>query len=266
MNINRDELIERYLDGTASEGELATLKEQMAVDSQLQKEVAMQRLMKGVLKADKQRAFEKELSQLSESILRPKMQSTKNDQNKEQEQTKDHQQKKAKVKSLFSQRIALAIAASIALILVAVFIFQDQPDGQALYASHYQPFSVKNIRGENSERLKVKIAEAYNLGNYEATKPYIIAYLQEGPDSADRYELILANCHLNLNETTQAIQLLTKVVKQEDINYRQDAQWYLALAHLKADDLSNAQQVLQLILQNENHLYYNKAKKLLAEL
>ena len=259
--MDTNELIERYLDGEASKEELAELKKLMANDAKLKKEVATQRLMKGILKSERKTAFESELMQLSADILKPKM-GKKQETN---EPATELKQEKAKVRSLFPQRFAMAAAAAVALIIVSVFVFQG-PQTDVLYADFYQPFSVKSVRGDSNNNLEGQIADTYNQEDYNAAKQLINQYLKDSPDQANRFELLLANCHLNLNQTDQAITILTKLIQRSGNKYVEDAEWYLVLAHLKADNAEAAKKVLNTISSNENHIYKTHATRLLKKL
>lgn len=257
MDTNRDELVERYLDGEATKKEIASLKALMQQDANFKKEVATQRLMKGVLRSEDKLAFEKELGKLSEELLTPKL-----GQHKKENSTHQNMgDKKAKTRRLFPPQFALAIAAAITLIIVAVVVFQGTPN-QELYTAYYQPFSLKNVRGENTEDLKAQIGSAYNKADYAQAKQLLQKYLKQTTEKPDRFELALANCYLNLNDTEKAIALFQSISTRETGGYAQDAEWFLALAYLKVEDEQNMNRILTDITSNSNHIYYDYALKL----
>ena len=253
--MDKENLIEKYLAGHASDAELLELKKLVENDKSLQQDVALQRLMTGLIRVQDEKNFHSQLSQLSQKVLRPKM-------GKRQHNNQRSDQEKAKVKSLFSKQWITAIAAAITLIIVAVVVLnQSGINSQDLYTSYYQPFSAKNVRGNAKEVLQTSMINAYNLGNYQDAKSLLLQLLNQNPENADRLTLLLANCHLNLNSPNESIRLLQSLDNTNN-EFKEDAQWYLILSYLKADKIAKAKQVIQKTKQNSNHLYSVKIKEI----
>lgn len=254
--MDKDILIEKYLAGEATDSELSELK-QLMNDETAKQEITLQRLMKGVMRAQEEKDFHEQLNHLSEEILLPKMGSKQN-------ATKE----KAKVKNLFPQSWVLAIAATLTLLIVALVVFNQQfgNTSQDLYASYYQPLSAKNVRGTAQEELQANMLKAYNTSDYQSAKPLLEQLLEKQPENAERLTLLLANCLLNLDNTSKVIQLLKPLSIQNTSDFQEDAQWYLALSYLKANQIDEAKELIKEIQSNPNHLYTTKAKQLAIEL
>lgn len=259
MNETRNKLVERYLSGKASNTELVQLEELMENDSSFKQEVLTQRVMKGAIRAKEKQQFLGEMNELFDEILQPQLNAELGTSSNLSSTTK-----KAKVKSLFPKRFAIGVAAAITLLLASVFIFNQQQPSQQLYAEAFQPFRISNTRSEVDKTIKAKLSEAYNRGDYSQAKEWTNKLLNSSSGDQTEFQLILANCQLNLDENEEAIQTL-KALAHTSGEYQEDAQWYLALAYLKTDDLKPATQVLKGITKNIKHLYHIKAQTLLEQ-
>lgn len=132
-----------------------------------------------------------------------------------------------------------------------------------LYNSNFQeyPNTVYTItRSDSNESLERDAFVAYESGNYQ--------------DALDKFEKIQgpnqyldfykAQCYLAVENNTKAIELFIKVEK-EQVEFKAEANWYLALTYLKEKDKLRAVEVLK---KHQEKYDYNKEKavSLLGEL
>ncbi|WP_339840616.1 hypothetical protein [uncultured Maribacter sp.] len=161
------------------------------------------------------------------------------------------------------------IAASIILLLGASwFVFNsDIFNGpEELYATSYEkyPNTVYTItRGDTADTSLERLAfEAYETNDYEAA----IKYLKELKDKTglDYVDFYLGQSYLGNGETLKAINEFEKTISING-EYKQEAFWYAALAHLKLDHKNKAKDLLIELIENETYKL-DEATELLEKL
>ncbi|MEM6317091.1 MAG: hypothetical protein AAF960_05435 [Bacteroidota bacterium] len=178
----------------------------------------------------------------------------------------------------------LAIAASIALaVATSWWVFRPTaPTPEMIYTNYFSPLS-DELSEELAETgfvtepyydLLEEAMTAYNTAqnrgtdqsaSYQQAKTLFVQYRQSAPPTDDFYPtatLYLAITHLNLEEVTSAINLLTPLQNQ---NFPQQtaAQWYLALAYLKDQQTEKAIPLLSSLSQST---YKEQAQTILKTL
>lgn len=174
----------------------------------------------------------------------------------------------AKLRSLPRWRNWAAAAAAVALLITARMVYSNQgPASSAdLFAQVYSPYEspFAGTRSGGEEGLPFTDGMiAYQDGNYELALQNFNTVLTNSPTESIAH-LHAGMASLQLNKTTAAIKHLSTVRLNTPVLYG-PASWYLALAHLKAEDLTNCKKVLQQILPEEKE-HYSKAQELLKQL
>jgi hypothetical protein len=167
-------------------------------------------------------------------------------------QSKNIPGKKAKVIKMSKPlRISLIAAASILLILtgsLSYFIIQLSPD--KVFNENYVSYNVNSLR--SSQNKMTKVEEAYFNRDFNDA-------IKSGSESnlTPQDELLKGISYLQLNQLPAAIELFNKILRENDNNFKQDAEYYLALTYIKNKEYTNALPILLRIRRNTNHLYYN---------
>lgn len=236
--------IEAYLSGNLSAADHARFEALMAEDQNLRDKVAQQKqLLHGI-----EMGFNRELKDLlveEESRLPAR-------------KTKEN----SRIRSLFP---VVGMAAAVAIFIVAFFIFRNNAaDTSELYARYYQPYP--NLEqpvtrsaesGANPYALYERAAYAEALAQFSALK-------SDRPDDP-AILFYSAICQLELGSTDDAVTLFKELLGLEDNKYTRPAKWYLAMAHLKSDQASNAISVLN-ELTGMDDAYAQKADQILTAL
>jgi TolA-binding protein len=159
--------------------------------------------------------------------------------------------------SLKSQRI-LGVAASIILLMIASVLFYAQTfSNKSLYSKSFTPASdyISELGSDNSE-LELALS-IYNKGKYQE------ALRKFNTIKTDESQFYAGQCNLQLKNFTEAVNKFNSV---QGI-YTTEAQWYLALTHLKLNKEQQAILVLdQIIKSNQDPLFVKKSKKLKSKL
>lgn len=195
-----------YITGKLTDKDLAAFEKELAVNQELQTAVSNHDVVDELLDL------------LWEEDVREVM-------------VEENAEKKA---SFFNLRNMLLIAASMAALLVCVWLIQSQFSNQheKLYSEYYAPFIDANIvRGEHSEPQDLTPC---NLGHY---------YMDEG-----RYE--------------EAKEVFVSDLSKVNHDCTDKSQWYLSLYYLKFKQDQERDELLEKIASNSGHVYYDKALKL----
>lgn len=133
----------------------------------------------------------------------------------------------------------MSFAAGLAALIAIGFLMKNQMQslsGPKIYAKHYSPFIDSNItRGEQGTPINLSQCK---LGHF---------YLEEGDFNAAQ-EIFEKDLAAGPSECTER------------------SQWYLCLYNVRFENLEQRDQLLNAILENPDHDYYEKALKLQADL
>jgi tetratricopeptide (TPR) repeat protein len=243
MGNMRDQLddIEKYLMDEMTNSEREAFEKKIKEDRMLKEKVDHFRsLLKGI-----ESGFNRELK----SLLQEEEMRLRNSNNRE----------KNKTRTLY---YAVGLAASIALIIVMVFITKNQPpDNEALFLSYYQPYPNVESPVARSDSKKGDAYALYENGNYPEALELFDKLVAENPsDPAPVFYLGI--CNLELNNTEMAIAFF-KSIQTFDLNkYTRPASWYLALSYFKTDDIQNAVTILENLADGDD-TYAKKSQELL---
>jgi len=235
--MKNQKLIENYLSRTLSAEDTVTFNELLQSDVDFKKEVQFYKDLQKVTEFEDGVAFKKQLQQF-ESEFQPK-------------------------KSNYTKWLA---AASIAILIGfgSMFYFQTTSN-QDLFAENFEPY--RNViqpivRGEVSDNIKTHAFTAYEKGDY---KQAITLFSEIQKTETNNYYIFYkANGYLALDNTSEAISLFKNYIATKG-EFSEKAYWYLALANLKENNISEAKKVFQKIIKTKTY-NYKKAAILLKQL
>lgn len=174
------------------------------------------------------------------------------------------------VKPLFQRSWVYAVAAAVILLLALPFIFNNSANNlsnQEVFAENFQAFDMRlgTTRGTLADSLKDKIQTLYKSGSYQSSLPLLEQLIQQEPDNPT-YRLYLGICYIGMKSPAplQAIPVFQSL--EEDLNFGQAAQWYLALAYILNENNAAGEKIAKTIAQQPGHSYRTQAAKLLEDL
>jgi len=161
-----------------------------------------------------------------------------------------------------------SIAASIALLIglgwIAYSTFSG-PDYDNLYVANFEtyPNTVYTItRSDADQSLERNAFAAYEASDYEkAAAAFLDLKTQGGSAHTDFY---LAQSYMHLGKDNEAIEILKSIILN-DMEFKAEAHWYLALAYIKTKDEVKAVAMLNNLIENFDYKK-EKAQAILAEL
>jgi putative zinc finger protein len=137
--------------------------------------------------------------------------------------------------------------------------------GEALFRQNFEPYPSTRpvVRGDRTAGSPGALA-LYEAGDYRGALPGLEDNLRRDPN--DREARFYAGiCRLALGRTREATLDLEQVLSAGDEDLREPAEWYLALARLRANDHAGARAQLERIAASEG-FYRDRARALLPEL
>lgn len=159
----------------------------------------------------------------------------------------------------------LAVAASIALVVVTVAIWNQGDDPVQLYTSYFEPYPnifEPIVRDGNEATSKRTVAfQAYEAGDYQTASLLFKELLSEKKEPG--MLLLQGNANLILGNTTEARNNFITLINEFE-EYDIQGKWYLGLSYLKEGDMKSAQLILRELSDTE-YSYAGKAKELLKQ-
>ncbi|MCS7035740.1 MAG: tetratricopeptide repeat protein [Saprospiraceae bacterium] len=263
--------IEQYLDGALSPEERAAFEAELRQNAQLAAEVRLHQAAR--LAVQVQGALERRarIQQRSRRLLRMRLWRWK-----VQDFLEDTfaRLSPAGVVQPHWGRIALA---GLSVLLLAVglwWLAQTSPatteapiatsDPQALFQAYFRPVEIGQTLGAAAEGDYARARQLYAQGQCAQALPLLERALREPAFEARPMALLLQGaCLLEAGRTDEAITALRAVPPTANLPYQQ-AEWYLALAHLKAGQRTQATEQLQRIAQQPRHTHRKEARALLG--
>lgn len=157
-------------------------------------------------------------------------------------------------------RYSLTAAASVVVIgMIILGYYFFSLSSNKLYNEKYNSFELSSLRGSNENQF-TEIEKAFRQKNYSA----VITIPQAGETNI-KDQFLTGISYLELNKLPGAINVLKKVVALDQHSdhpiYKDEAEYYLALAYLKNKNYDNAIDLMWAIHNNTAHLYNNKFPK-----
>ena len=166
-----------------------------------------------------------------------------------------------KLRKSGTRQLYWAVAASVMLILVALWTFLPlNSTEERLFIQYYAPYDgLINARG--AEKDWSQGLTFYEQQSYEKALEIFTAPGSSG--ELPEVKLLIANCYLNMENPKMAISYLNQIAVEERSRVGQNKDWYLALAYLMIAELERSKALLER-LRNED-LYASEAAALLRE-
>ncbi len=153
----------------------------------------------------------------------------------------------------------LRIAAALTLLFVFAAVLRlSTLSAGGVVEQGYEPYAADVTRGETyvPQDASQQLVREYANGNYGAVVKSFGQHQFRSPQEV----LLAANAYLALSQPARAIPLLQRVVADGNASGNrtaaQDAEYYLAWAYLKNDQLPEADRLFSAIRQNPDHKYH----------
>ena len=208
--------------------------------------------------------MEKENKDQMKKVLRAQL---RDDLKKELQQIEAKSKHKPKLTAM-NRNTWLGIAAGIAIILAAYFLFAaPRADYQEIVAEHFEPmknFTVPIERGSTELSPVQEAFVAYETGEYEKA---VQEFDQLSPEElTPNVKLYQAIAQLSIDDNNNASRTLREIVDGEESVITPAAQWYLALTYLKQGKKDNAALLLEELIEGKSNAYQKRAKAILEKL
>jgi hypothetical protein len=230
--LQNDELLMKYLDNEMNEDE------RHSFETELQQDAPLRQRLEG-LRVAVQAVQQLGTAEKVRSIHRQMMTEQRSGS------------RKAKMVSM-NQYLRYGIGVAAALILfIGIKVFnRDRPDANSLYNEAYVDYNYSGVRGDEQSTA---IENFYKSNNYaaltaEAAKP--------GQSFSSQDSLLIGVSFLKTDKLSAAIGWLAPMSQQG--NFRQDAEFYLALSYLRNKDYDKALALMNHIHSTPAHLYHDQ--------
>lgn len=251
LNEQLQEQIEKYVAGILPPPDAAQFEEEMNQSEALQKEVQLQREVHLLINLyGKQKAAKAKITQIAAEVAA---------------------EEGTKTVSMFQKmRPMLAIAAVLVLTIAAYFIFANQTDPLRLYAKNFTPYAnTLTVRGETDTsaiaRAEVAAMQQYQNQQYPQAAATFEQLTQLNPKDLNTYNFYAGIALLANMQAADALPKL-QAVAQNNNPYKEQAEWYIALAYLQSKDKAKAKELLTQIAAQSVHDRKTEAQKLLKSL
>ena len=160
-------------------------------------------------------------------------------------------------------KYSMSVAAGIVLLIGAFMAYNFfSLSADKVYSSNYRQYELSTVRGNTEESGAVKA--------YREKKFREVISINEAGDSSITAGFLAAMSRLELNNPAEAIPGLEKLVElNSQLSqplFRDEAEYYLALAYIKNRDHDLAIPLLEKIKDDPRHLYHEKVdRKLLRK-
>lgn len=177
----------------------------------------------------------------------------------------DNKSQPAKVVTMPMSRWIIGLAASLMLVVTAYFGLKDQsPDDHQQYAQYeYNDPGLPVVMSQSSNYALYDALTYYGEQNYTTAVEKLLALPSTSSDTVAYY---LGASYLYQEQYKKAIAQLPSVAKNSSSVFQEKAQWLLILSYLKGGDTQSAKVVLDEILSDSEHQFYQKAAKLQKEI
>ncbi|MEM8892466.1 MAG: hypothetical protein AAGD28_31085 [Bacteroidota bacterium] len=162
-----------------------------------------------------------------------------------------------------NSRYLMGIAAAIVLLLLAYFALRpsQQLSPGELYAAYYEKAAAPEQKSAAGSDILYQAHQAYNQAKYsEAIQQYSEYFSQSDTSQASLAHLYKALAHMEAEEISQAQIEFAKIQGN-----RESADWYNALSLLKENKLAQAKNAFEEIAGDVTHFYQPKASELLSQ-
>jgi tetratricopeptide (TPR) repeat protein len=241
--IEFNRFLERYLEGKMQSAEKKWFEAEMEGNPGLKKELELRKKISGHLENQEAIAFRQSLM------------------NAEARHRKARAQRKAATKHVV--QYAAVFAGLVIIATLSLFTLRNNGDADiaSKYSPEYVPLTVSRTSSAMIDEAYSMATEYYNRGNYAEA----IKWFNRIVDTDMQVEFLKGSSHMQINQYSEAIGSFSKVVKDNDNLFVEDARFYLAICYLQTDDQERSKELLEAIAGSENR-HSKDAKKLLKRI
>jgi len=261
MNMNKRDIIDKYIKGTLSGEDFKSFEKELLSDPQLAEEVKLQREIDEALKEKDVMELHAQLNGIFENI-------------KEEITNKEAVPKAIEIKTrpkyIFNIKWQYAAAAGVAAFvgISGIFYITMRPaQNDRLYVQYFKPYDAPSIVRSGtaiSEDNYQRAMNEYNSGNYK--QAFEMLDKLSADDPTDMSVLFFKGISaMELNKLEDALTLFKKIISNKSSLYTESAEWYQALCLLKKNNKTEAVILFGKIAFG-NSYYKNEAKKILEKI
>ena len=162
-------------------------------------------------------------------------------------------------------RYTIAVAASIVLIVGAYLVYNFiMLSSENVFASRYQPYELITLRGNDTTAGTIE--KAYREKEYKK----VLSIKKRSKQLTAKEQFLSGSAALEIKDYIKAIESFKAVLKdnsaQDKMEWKDEAEYYLALAYIRNKDYDLALDILNTIKSNPQHPYHSRVtKKLLRQ-
>jgi tetratricopeptide (TPR) repeat protein len=237
------EVLIRYMDGELNEAE------KQAAEKLLQDDVSLQERYQYLLAAKQA---------IKSQGVRQRVQAIHQEYKQEVSEPKPISPKVIKHKRSFKTFMRIAAVFIVAVVGYGVFLYVSTTN-QSVYNANFISYQFPVTRGgDQADNLGV----LYNAGNYDA----VIDAFNVKQSKKQKDYFLAGQAYLQLNNANAAIDAFQQVenlnTKGTEKYFEQETDYYLMLAYIKGGKIEKAENLLNKITSNKQHLFYNKTKNI----
>jgi hypothetical protein len=167
----------------------------------------------------------------------------------------------SKVITMKPRAFVMRIAAGLILLLTGyTTVLYFNSTGKNFYQSMHSTFTTYESRTILSEP-RSELVEAFKKGAH----PTVIALFQQIKNPGNREMFFAGNAFLETGNPTKSIELFEQIIFRNnttgELLYQDEAEYYLAMAHLKNNETGKALPLLTKIAEEPTHTYHNKINR-----
>lgn len=241
---NYQQDIERYLNGEMTSAEQRAFEQQRTTDTALAEAYEAELSARNWAKDAGRLELKKKLQQVDAQML---------------QETPAQMEAGGKVLPLWIKRV-LPIAAMVIIFLgVYQFMVSGSLTTSEVYDTYYTVYESPSVLRDSGDESKINwetAARLYSERKYREAIPYFSKAEAEVPQYLAAFYKGMSNLNLDGPYYTRAIAAFDTVL-QTDNDYREQAQWYKALALLQIQQKEEATALLKTIVENKSYNYQN---------
>jgi hypothetical protein len=234
---NGDIILYRYLDGELSVGEKEDLEKQLETNEALRS--SLERLRE-TREAVRYYGLHQQVGNIHADMMK--------------ELSFTRQRKNSPRKII---RYTIAVAASLLLVVAAYVVYNFITlSSDKVFASRFQSYELVNMRGNQADETAME--QAYRQKDFRQ----VIAIQGKNKYESAEENFLSGMASMELKDNTHAIEYFKKVIevnkKSGKTQFKDEAEYYLALSYIRNKDYDYALDLLKSIKQDTGHAYHKK--------
>ncbi len=238
-----DELLVRYLDGELTGADKSSVDQQLAADKQLRQQFESLLL---ATEAVRYYGLQQKVAAIH-TMMMPEMQ--------------------VPLPSLPGRkkvvRIISAVAAAAILFIAGYWMLSpSNPSADKIFAAQYHTYTLPVTRGAEPASV---IGQLYQEKNYTT----VLAAIKKTGTATPQSYFLAGSAAMELKDDKTALHYFSMVLDFNETNpspvYKDETEYYMALAYLRSGDENNASAILERIKNDPAHTYYSEVTDALLE-